>query len=616
MIRFAFYIHNHQPTGNFDEVFENAYKWAYLPLLKSLLKHKNIKFGIHNSGILLEWIEKKHPEFFEMLKESVRNGQSELLSSAYGEPVLSLIPRKDIIEQIKYFNDYLYKHFNYRPKGLWLTERIWEPDLIHPLLDAGIEYILLDDTHFFYAGLKDDDLYSYYITEDEGRILKVFPISMKLRYLIPFHPITETIKFLKEEEKKKNNCLRTLADDGEKFGVWPGTHNWVYKKKWLDNFLDTLEKERWIKPVLLSEIAEERPAGRVYLPTSSYEEMGEWVLPPECGRNYETLKKSVGRKYYYLIHGGYFKNFLRKYPEANIMHKRMLFVSKNISPDIKAKLFLWKGQCSCAYWHGLFGGLYLPHLREAIYKNLIQAEEYDIPQIFQEVDFDVDGEKEILVSNNQFFIVLKPSTASFIELDDRKRKMNLLNYLNRTEEKYHKKQGTEDFIYDRYPRSFGLDRLLKAVPTAEDFRCGKNLGEILNYRKYTVLDKKKPAINFSGEIEKTITFSGAEQRTIEIKYSGVVEKLGVEFSLGVFSTNLRLQNNLSLMKPQTLNKIKTFTILADNFHPLKFKTTRPCTLLSYPIETVSSSEKGLEKLFQGIGLLLIFDDLPTIHITI
>ena len=67
MIRFALYIHNHQPTGNFDEIYEYTYEHSYLPLLKALMKHKTIKFGIHNSGILLEWILKKHPEFFEML---------------------------------------------------------------------------------------------------------------------------------------------------------------------------------------------------------------------------------------------------------------------------------------------------------------------------------------------------------------------------------------------------------------------------------------------------------------------------------------------------------------------------------------------------------------------
>ncbi len=154
MIKFAFYIHNHQPAGNFDAVYEHAYTHAYYPLLEALMRHKKIKFGIHNSGTLLEWITKKHPDFLEMVKEAVKRGQAEILSSAYAEPLLTFIPKKDIIEQIKYFNDYLYENFEYQPKGLWLTERVWEPSLISPLLDAGIKYTLLDDTHFSMQVLK------------------------------------------------------------------------------------------------------------------------------------------------------------------------------------------------------------------------------------------------------------------------------------------------------------------------------------------------------------------------------------------------------------------------------------------------------------------------------
>ena len=35
---------------------------------------------------------------------------------------------------------------------------------------------------------------------------------------------------------------------------------------------------------------------------------------------------------------------------------------------------LYRSQCNDAYWHGVFGGLYLNHLREAAYSNLLRAE--------------------------------------------------------------------------------------------------------------------------------------------------------------------------------------------------------------------------------------------------
>lgn len=630
MMRFAFYVHNHQPAGNFDEVFEYAYQHSYKPFLELLLKHPGIKFGIHNSGTLMEWIVKKHPGFLDMLKHAIAQEQAEIITSAFGEPILSFIPRNDAVEQIKYHNDFLHKHFGCVPRGLWLTERIWEPSVICTLHDAGIEYILLDDTHFLYAGLLHDDLYSYYITEDDGRVLKVFPISMKLRYLIPFHPIDETFDFLQKESTKRDSMLKVLGDDGEKFGVWPGTYDWVYAKGWLENFLQRLEDEQWIQTVFLKDIAQEDPAGRIYLPTSSYEEMGEWALPPDRGHEYEELKNLIDRKYYYLLHGGYFRNFLQKYPEANQMHKRMLYVSHRSLKNKKAKLALWRGQCSCAYWHGVFGGLYLPHLREAVYRNLIDADNKHPEHTLHDEDFDADGKKEIVFSNDQFFAVLDPHTGSFIELDDRIRGMNICNYLCRRKEKYHGQvhghkdsngvrsihesfRSKEDnlhelLIYDNDVRRFGLDRRLGAVPAVDDYRHNTFASQLITYAQYTCTDPQYCAVTFAGEIEKRIFIPENDKKVFSMHYPPINSLLGVEFSIGVFRANLRFDTGQPLTELIFLENITAFAIHGDGLAPIDFSTSRPCTLLSYPIETVSSSESGYEKNYQGCCIMLIFPD--------
>ena len=49
-----------------------------------------------------------------------------------------------------------------------------------------MEYTVLDDFHFQRAGLDESDLRGYYLTEEDGKLLKVFPIAERLRYLIPF----------------------------------------------------------------------------------------------------------------------------------------------------------------------------------------------------------------------------------------------------------------------------------------------------------------------------------------------------------------------------------------------------------------------------------------------
>jgi alpha-amylase/alpha-mannosidase (GH57 family) len=636
MLKFAFYIHNHQPFGNFEDVFEHAYTHAYLPLLTCLMKHKRIKFGIHNSGPLLEYLVDKHPDYIELLREVLKRGQAEVLSSAYSEPILGLIPQRDAIEQIKYFNDYIYKLFDYVPQGLWLTERVWEPGLIKTLLDAGVEYTMLDDTIFHMAGLRDHELHTYYVTEDNGRVLKIFPISMKLRYLIPFHAVDETISYLRDEEAQKENALKILADDGEKFGVWPGTHDWVYNQSWFEQFLSRIECEPWIETVFLNQIIQEPPIGRIYLPPSSYEEMGEWVLSPPISRQYKELKKTTHRTYYPFIHGGYFKNFLRKYPEANLMHKRMVWVSEHVSNDLEAKLALWRGQCSCAYWHGIFGGLYLPHLRAAVYKNLITAESTHIKEELTSCDFDADGEKEIVVSNENFFAVMKPKSGAFIELDDRMRKINLLHYLGRREETYHHKippiteekevksihdvfhskerELSRHLIYDTYERAFCLDRQLDRMPSVEDFQYGKNIGTLLDYTHHEISSSEPLNITFFGPLEKSLELTGEKLRTLRIRYRGSMDLFGVEFSLGMWGADLSVDGEKSLFESWDISDLKEFRITAEDSAPLIFRAGETFRLLSYPIETVSSSEAGLERNFQGFALLLIFTKLPVLSI--
>ncbi|MCX7995231.1 MAG: DUF1926 domain-containing protein [candidate division WOR-3 bacterium] len=636
MVKLALYFHNHQPVGNFDHVFESAYQHSYFPLLETLLKYPKIKFGIHNSGPLCEWLLKKHPEYFDYLKEAIKNGQAEILASAYSEPILSLIPPADVIEQIKYFKDYLFKLLGVEPIGLWLTERVWEPGLIPLLHEAGIGYTLIDDTHFLYAGLSDEDLKSYFLTEDNGKILRLFPISMRLRYLIPFHPVEEVRDYLKETDIGTPSALKVLGDDGEKFGVWPGTYNWVYKERWLEKFLEFLTSEEWVETVHLKDvIKKEAPAGRIYIPTASYEEMGEWVLPLKAGRNYIELKRSIDHKYYHLIHGGYFKNFLSRYPEANLMHKRMLYVSKNIKKDISAKLSLWRGQCSCAYWHGIFGGLYLPHLREAVYRNLIEAEMHDIKTGVERFDIDVDGEDELVISTKTLFGIMKLNTGSFIELDVRERRINLLNYLARRPEKYHDliPQSSEEegiksiheiirskgkdldkyLIYDKYERRFGIEHIFETIPSKEDFYYQKNLGEIVYYELIDYKPFEFIFLNKSLNLKKHIAIDD-DTSTITFIYEGLQKNTGVEFSLGIFNPNLKINGKFSLYELQEILEVDSFTIEGDDLKPIKFNIGEKVKLLSYPIETISSSESGFEKIFQGFSILLIFSIRPEIRI--
>ena len=65
--------------GNFDHVIEDAYQKSYSPFVRALDKHPRIRLSLHFSGILLEWLEKHHPEYFLQLRNLVQRGQVELV---------------------------------------------------------------------------------------------------------------------------------------------------------------------------------------------------------------------------------------------------------------------------------------------------------------------------------------------------------------------------------------------------------------------------------------------------------------------------------------------------------------------------------------------------------
>ena len=153
-VRLALGTHNHQPVGNFAGVMEEAYERCYAPFLNILDEHPTIRMAIHHSGCLLEWIETHRPEYIDRLGKLVDCGQLEVLGGGFYEPILSSIPRDDALEQLARMNEWARKRLGATVRGIWLTERIWEPGLPVLLREAGIEYTIVDESHFRLAGIQ------------------------------------------------------------------------------------------------------------------------------------------------------------------------------------------------------------------------------------------------------------------------------------------------------------------------------------------------------------------------------------------------------------------------------------------------------------------------------
>ncbi len=469
-VRLVLLLHNHQPVGNFDGVFEQAYQDSYLPFLDVFEHNANFPIALHTSGPLMEWLQEHHPEYIERLAALVANDRLEIVGGPFYEPILTMIPPADRRGQIISYRHYLQDLLGATVQGMWAPERVWEQSLTTDIVSAGMRFTLLDDFHFKKAGLVEDQLYGYYVTEDNGSVLSVFPGSERLRYTIPFADPQQSIDYLAGIGERHPGAVIVFGDDGEKFGVWPDTKRHVYDERWLARFFEALSaNQSWLRVTTPSEVLENvPPLGKLYIPEGSYREMTEWALPPARIEAFEDLHRELESEGKWervsaFLRGGYWRNFKVKYPETNEMYARMQMVSRRLRETSSsesssetlddARRELYRGQCNCAYWHGAFGGTYLPHLRNAVYEHLIAADNLldenegrgigEGQEAWVEAradDFNLDARPEVVLASNRLLALFAPVSGGMMyELDARAICHNLLATLARRHEGYHRK---------------------------------------------------------------------------------------------------------------------------------------------------------------------------------
>ncbi|MEO8461912.1 MAG: alpha-amylase/4-alpha-glucanotransferase domain-containing protein, partial [Chloroflexota bacterium] len=463
-IGLALTLHNHQPVGNFGWVIEETYRAAYEPMVEALERHPTVRAGLHYTGPLLEWLAAEHPEFLLRLAALCGSNQVEMLGGGHFEPVLASIPARDRVAQLTRMADEVERLFGRRPTTAWLAERVWEPDLPISLVEAGYEATILDDSHFRAAGIPEDAMWGPYSTDDQGHRLAVFGTEQGLRTRIPFRPVEDVITYLRQHATEGGERLGTMGDDGEKFGAWPSTWDLCWgEKHWVDRFFEALEANAgWLVTSTPSDwLAERGTLGRIYVPGGSYAEMGAWALMPDESRAFmETLGRDVaeGRPEPRWMRGAPWRNFQVKYREVNDLHKRMLRVSDKVAaipagPAHDLALdHLLRGQSNDIYWHGLFGGIYLPDLRVATTGHLVAAEDAadaaaGTLESSRIADLDLDGRDEVFLADaGQVVTVDLEEGAGIGDWDIRAAHHPLTSVLRRRPESYHEaiRRGDRD----------------------------------------------------------------------------------------------------------------------------------------------------------------------------
>ena len=679
-IALALVLHNHQPVGNFGWVFEEVSGKAYEPMVAALERHPTIRIGLHYSGALLEWLRAERPELITRLRALVDRGQVEILGGGLYEPVLPSLPDRDRLGQLERMAATVEEAFGRRPSGAWLAERVWEPDLPRSLAAAGYGYTILDDAHFRSAAIAEDAMWGPYITEDQGQRLTVFGTEQGLRYRVPFQPVPDVIAYLKDHATEAGDRLGTMGDDGEKFGAWPSTweHCWG-KGRWVEDFLEAIElNAAWLSTVTPSGwLATHPPIGRASIPTGSYAEMGEWALPPDESIAFTAAlheARAQHRPEARWLRGGFWRNFQVKYREVNDLHKQMLRVSAKVAamPAGEARDaaldHLYRGQSNDCYWHGLFGGVYVPHLRAAAFEHLIAAE--DLADAADGdgtgaalLDLDLDGRDEVRLATEGQVVTVELDEGSGIGAWDlRAARHSVGAVLRRRPEAYHatlrahearaarsagggeqgggaasihdlvrtKESGlAARLVYDGYERRSGLLRALPADATPADWRAGggEDLGDPAAPTSVeTVAPGQLVAVartSIAGQpvriVRELAVGGGRLDPTLELELR--VEHLGdaaIEARLGIEWVSMLLGGGGNPSAWWDVGGVRTAhdgsgaaggverLSQGNDWLGIAIETTVEPAVDAWwaPIETVSNSEDGFERVYQGSALLL------------
>ncbi|MER2505526.1 MAG: alpha-amylase/4-alpha-glucanotransferase domain-containing protein [Azonexus sp.] len=625
-------VHAHQPVGNFPEVIADAHRRCYKPFLETLHDYPDFRFAAHFSGWLLDWLRQRYPADMALLAAMVARGQVELFSSGDTEPVLAAIPQRDRVGQLQTLNEKLTAWTGTTPTGAWLTERVWESSVVPALAATGIAYVTVDDYHFLCAGKHADELDGYFSTEEDGARLDLFPISEALRYRLPFSPAHEVIGYL-ENLADQDRAAAIYFDDIEKFGIWPETYDWVYNRGWLKALIEGVLASPKIRTATYAEFhARTVTRGIVYLPTTSYSEMNEWTLPAPAAGIYANLlasEKAAGRgdRHRPFVRGGIWRNFLTRYPEANWMHKRMQALSARLAtlpvapPELTADLY--RAQANDAYWHGLFGGLYLPHLRRAVWNNIVALEaKLDAVQprpACVAVDLDFDGKSETFIHNDQLQLVVRDDgLGAAHELSSYPLTHNFGDTLRRHHEHYH------DRIAGGPTRHQG-----EGIASAHDIVRFKH-----PVAPADIVPDVVPRALWLDELDGVAITAYVQDSaaTLRFTHPGLVKTLAVDGSTVTVTwqcDNLagrRLTTRLNLAMPSCDGFLGRY-VLADGSIPggfgqpldlaaataltlddgvlkgsIQIRSAIPAEICGRPQQTVSQSEAGFEKIMQSVEL--------------
>lgn len=248
------FLHFYQPPYADNETIIEATEQSYQRIVSALKRNPDIKFTFNITGCLLDkWNELGFTELINDIKQLVQTKQVELTGSAAFHPILPLLPKSEIEQQIKLNEKILKKYFgdNLKLNGFFIPEATYDKKLSKQIKKLGYQWTLLDEVTAFG---KINGINSLTLYKDKNSGLKLCFRSRKLSKSYVPQTIFKLIS-------KGENRLAITATDAELYGlrhndVSAGFEKLLRQPKiatlTVSNFLNSLRESETIKPIASS----------------------------------------------------------------------------------------------------------------------------------------------------------------------------------------------------------------------------------------------------------------------------------------------------------------------------------------------------------------------------
>jgi len=141
-------LHIYQPPTQEPVILQQAVEQSYLPLIDFLNKNPHYKITLNICGCLTEMLAKNcHDEILQSLQKLAQRKQIEFTGTAAYHTFLPLLPKEEIVYQIKENENINHKYLGeeYQPVGFFLPELAYGLHVAKIIHELGYKWIILDE---------------------------------------------------------------------------------------------------------------------------------------------------------------------------------------------------------------------------------------------------------------------------------------------------------------------------------------------------------------------------------------------------------------------------------------------------------------------------------------